>query len=163
MDTNYVVHGLWPDGRVCETDGDDDIEAAVRKAEKMCKAPTFEGTSVRVMSRDGEMEWTWESPKHGRRKAEFKEVRGGRLEVRGVEACFTGDEGEDLVACGDVVLPCVLTPTCERDVEVSFVQKDLPEEGFPVLGRELTSSEEERAQEALFQAACDEAARRNVD
>lgn len=159
-DPNFVVQGVWPDGRICETDGDDDVEAAVKKAEGMRDSPTFEGTSVRVTSRDGELEWCWESPRHGRKKASFKEKRGGFLEVGGVEACFSGDGGEDLVAQGDVVLPPVLSHGSDRDVSVSFVQVDDPGAGFPALGRGLSEREEERAKEALFQAACDETRRR---
>jgi hypothetical protein len=160
MDTNYVVQGVYPDERICETDGDDDVEAAIKRAERMRKSPTFEGTSVRVISRDGEMEWCWESPRH-RGKVEFKERRGGFLEVRGVEACFQSGDGEDLVATGDVVLPPVLTPNCDRDASISFVQKDEPAAHFPALGRQLTDAEEESAKEALFQAACDRARERN--
>ncbi len=159
-DPNFTVQGLWSDGRVAETDGDDDVEKAIKKAAKMASSPTFEGTAVRVLTRDGEVEWMWESPKHGSRP-EFTKVAHGHLSVTGLSACFKSDGGEDFIAYGNVVLPPVLSHGCDRDAMVVRTQVDDPSWSFPVLDRELSQAEEERAGEALFQAAVDAVLARN--
>lgn len=152
-DPNFVVQGLWSDGRIAEEDGEDDLEKAIKMAERMTVSPLFEGTAVRVLTRDGETEWAWESPKHNHPTIEKKSH--GWIAVGRLQACFKGDSGEDLIVFGDVNLPPVLSgPNCEFEAIPSHVQLDEPA-GFPNLGRSLSEAEDKRAQEALFQEACD--------
>lgn len=159
-DPNFTVQGLWSDGRVAETDGDDDVEAAIKKAGKMASSATFEGTAVRVLSRDGEVEWMWESPRHAKRP-EFAKQPGGYVLVTELSACFKSDGDEDLIAYGGATLPPVLSHSCDREAYVVRTQVDDPSWSFPVLDRDLSEGEEKRAEEALFQAAVDAALARN--
>jgi hypothetical protein len=57
-DGDYVVQGSWSDGRISEEFGMNDEKAAVAAAKKLLKDPTFEGDSVRVITRDGELVWS---------------------------------------------------------------------------------------------------------
>lgn len=60
-DGDYVVQGTWSDDRISESFGLDDEEAAITAAKKLLRDPTFEGDSVRVITRDGELVWSSES------------------------------------------------------------------------------------------------------
>jgi hypothetical protein len=75
-----------------------------------------------------------------------------------VEACLAVN-GEDLVIRGGVKVP----PRVERgnyaDAWVDRIVLDHPSE--PAWSGALTIEDEERAHDALFQAACDELARRD--
>lgn len=161
QDPNFVVQGLWSDGRIAEEDGADEIEGAIKTAERMAASPTFEGSAVRVITRDGELEWSWESPRHPRNPT-FEKMRAGWVAVGRLQACFKSDSGEDLIVFGDVSLPPVLNgPNCEYEAVPSHVQVDDPARSFPNLGRELSDTEEEAAREALFQEACSRLMARN--
>lgn len=55
-DGDYFISGAYSDGKICESFGFDGTEeAAIREARKMLRSPTFEGDSVRVITRDGEL------------------------------------------------------------------------------------------------------------
>lgn len=151
-DHDFVVQGLWSDGKIAEEDGDDDFEKAVKKAQRMCASPLFEGTAVRVISRDGELQWAWESPKHGSHPT-IERMKHGWTAVGRLSACFKSDSGEDFIVYGDVNLPPVLSHSCDYEALPSHVQVDDPSWHFPVLDRALSDKEEERAREALYQEA----------
>jgi len=154
QDPNFVVQGMWSDSRICGEDGADDVEEAIRKARAMVESPLFEGSCVRVITRDGELEWSWESPKHGKNTT-FERMRAGWTAVGRLQACFKSDSGEDLLVFGDVNLPPVLSgPNCEYEAIPSHVQVDDPNWSFPTLDRPLSETEEKAALEALFQEAC---------
>ena len=67
-DGDYVVQGMWSDGTIVgglgggggESFSLDDEKAAVSAAKKLLRDPTFEGDSVRVITRDGELVWSSE-------------------------------------------------------------------------------------------------------
>jgi hypothetical protein len=153
QDPNFVVQGMWSDSRICGEDGADDVEEAIRKARAMAASPLVEGSCVRVVTRDGELEWSWESPKHGK-NATVERMRHGWTAVGRLQACFKSDSGEDLIVFGDVNLPPVLSgPNCEYEAIPSNVQVDDPARMFPTLDRDLSEAEEKAALEALFQEA----------
>lgn len=60
-DPNFVVQGMWADSRISEETGSDDRDEAIHLAIKMRNSPFFEGDFVRVISRDGELEWSSDS------------------------------------------------------------------------------------------------------
>lgn len=53
-DPNYVIQGSYDDGRICEEDGRETEADAIACARRMLASLTFEGTQVRVITRDGE-------------------------------------------------------------------------------------------------------------
>lgn len=57
-DGDYVIQGSWSDGRVSDSFGMNDEEAAVSAAKKLLRDPTFEGDEVTVITRDGELVWS---------------------------------------------------------------------------------------------------------
>lgn len=59
-DGDYIVQGAWGDDRISESFSMNDEEAAVAAAKKLLRDPTFEGDSVRVITRDGELVWSSE-------------------------------------------------------------------------------------------------------
>jgi len=59
-DGDYVVQGLWSGRIVTEFSLDDEAEAR-REALALLRSPTFEGDSVRVITRDGDPVWHSES------------------------------------------------------------------------------------------------------
>jgi hypothetical protein len=151
-DPNFVVQGLWSDGRIAEEDGADELEKAIKKAERLCASPLFEGTAVRVITRDGELQWAWESPKHGGHPT-IARMKAGWTSVCRLQACFKSDSGEDFLVFGDVNLPPVLSNNCGYEALPTHVQVDDPGWHFPVLDRALSEKEEQRALEALYQEA----------
>lgn len=153
-DLDFVVQGLWSDGRIESEDGADDLEKAIKKAERLSASPLFEGTAVRVITRDGELQWAWESPKHGAHPT-IARMRAGWVAIGRLQACFKSDSGEDLLVFGDVNLPPVLSHNCQYEALPTHVQVDDPAWMYPVLDRALSEREEKRALEALFQKACD--------
>jgi hypothetical protein len=159
-DHHFTVQGLWSDGRIAEEDGDDDFEKAVKKAAKLCASPLFEGTAVRVLTRDGDVEWMWESPKHGRQPT-YEKMPHGWTAVGSLRACFKSDSGEDLLVFGSVNLPPVLSHNCEYEALPTHVQVDDPSWSFPTLDRALSEAEEKVALEALYQEACSRLMARN--
>ncbi len=76
-DPDYVILPLWSDGTIVgglgggggESFGFDDEEVAIREAKKLLRDPTFEGDSVRVITRDGELVWDSEESARGSRGA----------------------------------------------------------------------------------------------
>ena len=58
-DPNFIVQGLWSDGSICGSeDGSDDLNNAISKAKALVRSSYFEGSYVRVITRDGDLEWS---------------------------------------------------------------------------------------------------------
>jgi hypothetical protein len=54
-DGDYVVQGIYADGRICYEGREDDEQQAISIAKSLSEASWFEGVSVRVITRDGEL------------------------------------------------------------------------------------------------------------
>lgn len=76
----YYVTGMHPDGRVTDEFEVEGPEAkAIERAKRLLTALTFEGSSVRVMSIDGELVWektNGSRPVRAQRKRVSKKKRG---------------------------------------------------------------------------------------
>ncbi len=79
----------------------------------------------------------------------------GTVICEGVEACITVG-GEDLVVTGGIILPPVLEQGRYLDAWVDGVRLDVPGGNGPAWSGALTNIDEDRAHDALYEAAVEE-------
>ena len=53
-DHEFIIQGTYDDGTIAEEDGAETRASAIDCARRMLNSLTFEGTQVRVMTRDGD-------------------------------------------------------------------------------------------------------------
>jgi len=54
-DPTYIIQGLYSDGTIAEQDGAETLALAKAAAFRMLRSPCFEGSCVRIITRDGEL------------------------------------------------------------------------------------------------------------